>query len=97
MPLAVIPSTTGSCQRLVEARVPPLAGPQADQVALLVLVLALAFVNFNSFKNHFSFSSFVQLLENRILQGFFYILYFLTIDSKNNNHVKLRSRKIPLL
>ena len=41
MPLAVILEITGSCLRLVEARVPPLAGPQADQVVLLVLVLVL--------------------------------------------------------
>jgi len=40
MPLAMNLFTTGSCLRLVEARV-PLAGPQADQVVLLVLVLVL--------------------------------------------------------
>ena len=41
MPLVAIPSTTGSCQRPVEARVMPLPGPRADQVPPLVFVRAL--------------------------------------------------------
>ena len=41
MPLAMTLSTTGSCQRPVEARGPPLAGPRVDQAPPLVLVRAL--------------------------------------------------------
>jgi len=41
MHLVVIPSITGSRQRLVEAPAPPLAGLQGDQVDPLALALAL--------------------------------------------------------